>query len=91
MIRIVVIDVVMGASAVLIGLWLAVCSGPLADFMQEGDDRIRERHPWVAGFEPQAGFFATADGRWWILRGWLLSAAVGFEGIGLALVLRSLL
>jgi hypothetical protein len=86
-----VVDIAMGLSSVLIGIWLAVCSAPLADFMQEGDERIRERNPWVAAFEPQDGFFATADGRWWILRGWLIAAALAFEGIGLALVLRGAL
>jgi hypothetical protein len=86
-----IVDLVMGLSALLIGVWLLVCSGPLADFMQEGDERIRERNPWVETFEPRSGFFATADGRWWILRGWLIAASLGFAGIGLALVLRGAL
>ena len=86
-----VIDIVMGATSALIGLWLAVCSGPLADHLQEGDERVRERHPWAESFEPQAGFLATADGRWWILRGWLLACSAAFAGIGAALVLRTLL
>lgn len=85
-----IVDIAMGAASLLIGLWLAVCSGPLADHLQEGDDRYRENHPWVEAFEPQAGFLATADGRWWILRGWLLTSAAGFAGIGAALVVRGL-
>ena len=83
-----IIDLVMGAAALMIGLWLGVCSGPLADHLQEGDERYREDHPWVESFEPQVGFLATADGRWWILRSWLLVSAVGFAGVGLALTLR---
>ena len=84
------IDLAMGAAALLIGLWLAVCSAPLADHLQEGDERVREQHPWVESFEPQAGFLATADGRWWILRGGLLASALGFAGIGGAIVVRGL-
>ena len=88
MTRSMIVDVLMGAASVLIGLWLLVCSAPLADFMQEGDERYRERFPWVEAFEPQVGFFATADGRWWILRGWLVGSALAFTGIGAALILR---
>jgi hypothetical protein len=86
-----VLDVALGVVALLIGLWLGVCSGPLADHLQEGDERYRERHPWVESFEPQGGFLATADGRWWILRSWLLASSAGFLGVGAALVARSLL
>jgi hypothetical protein len=86
-----VIDLVVGAASLLIGLWLGVCSGPLADHLQEGDERYREHHPWVQTFEPQVGWLATADGRWWILRGWLLVSSLGFAGIGGALVLRGVL
>jgi hypothetical protein len=86
-----IIDVAMGAASLLIGIWLSVCSAPLADFMQEGDERYRQKHPWVEAFEPQAGFLATADGRWWILRSWLLVSAFGFAGIGAALIARALL
>ena len=81
----------MGVTALLLGLWLGVCSGPLADQLQEGDERVRERHPWTEAFEPQAGLLATADGRWRVLRGYLLASALGFAGIGAALVLRALL
>ena len=56
-----IIDLVMGVTALMIGLWLGVCSGPLADHLQEGDERYREEHPWVETFEPQVGFLATAD------------------------------
>jgi hypothetical protein len=84
------LDLVMGVTALMIGLWLAVCSAPLADHLQEGDQRYRENHPWVESFEPQAGWLATADGRWWILRGWLLASAFGFVGVGGALLLRAL-
>ena len=82
-------DVLMGLISVVLGIWLGVCSAPLADHLQEGDERYRERHPWVESFEPQVGFFATADGRWWLLRGWLLAAASGFVAVGGALVLRA--
>ena len=91
MMYLMIIDLVMGATALMIGLWLGVCSGPLADHLQEGDERYRENYPWVETFEPQVGWLATADGRWWVLRGWLLASAVGFTGIGLALALRGLL
>ena len=83
-----ILDLVMGLTALLIGIWLGVCSAPLADQLQEGDERYREEHPWVEAFEPQAGWLATADGRWWILRGWLLASALGFVGIGAALTIR---
>jgi hypothetical protein len=85
-----IVDLVMGAASLLIGLWLTVCSGPLADHLQEGDNRYREHHPWVEAFEPQSGWLASAAGRWWILRGWLLASALGFVGVGGALVLRAL-
>ena len=42
----------------------------------DGDNLYRENHPWVESFEPQVGFLASADGRWWILRGWLLVSDV---------------
>ena len=83
-----IVDLVMGIAALLIGLWLGVCSAPLADQLQEGDERYREDHPWVESFEPQAGWLATADGRWWILRGWLIASAAGFVIVGCALALR---
>ena len=86
-----IVDLVMGFAAVAIGLWLGVCSVPLADHLQEGDERYRENHPWVESFEPQVGFLATSDGRWWILRGWLLASALGFAGIGTALAVRGLI
>jgi hypothetical protein len=86
-----IIDLVMGATALMIGLWLGVCSGPLADHLQEGDERYREDHPWVESFEPQVGFLATADGRWWILRSWLLLSALGFLTVGGGLILRHVL
>ena len=86
-----VVDLAMGFTALAIGLWLGVCSGPLADQLQEGDEQYRENHPWVEVFEPQTGWLATADGRWWILRGWLLASALGFAGIGAALAVRGLI
>jgi hypothetical protein len=85
-----VVDLVMGIVAVAIGGWLGLWSAPLADHLREGDERYREQHPWVESFEPQVGWLATADGRWWILRGWLLASALAFAGIGAALVLRAL-
>ena len=86
-----ILDLVMGAAGLLIGLWLMVCSAPLADHLQEGDERYRDNHPWVEAFEPQGGWLATADGRWWILRGWLLATALGFVGVGGALAVRGVL
>ncbi len=86
-----IIDIAMGVASLLIGVWLGVCSAPLADHLQEGDTRYRERHPWVEAFEPQTGFLATNDGRWWILRSWLLAAAAAFAIVGGALVLRGAL
>ena len=83
-----IVDLVMGVAAVALAVWLAVCSGPLADHLQDGDDRYRDRHPWVEAFEPHQGFLATADGRWWILRSWLLLAALGFAVVGGGLLLR---
>ena len=82
------IDVVYALAAVLIGGFLAGFSGPLAHLMLEGDDRYREQYPWVQAYEPQSGFLATTTGRWWILRSYLILSAVGFEVIGLALLVR---
>ena len=84
-----VIDLVMGASAVLLGLVLAGFSAPLALLMREGDERWRDERPWTAAYEPQVGFLASDRGRFWILRGWLLACAAGFAGIGIALLLRA--
>jgi hypothetical protein len=83
-----VLDVVMGASAVLAGLVLVAFSAPLARLMREGDERLREEQPWTTVYEPQVGILASDHGRFWILRGWLLACAAGFAGVGLALLLR---
>ena len=83
-----IIDCVMGLTAMAIGLWLVVCSAPLADHLQDGDNSYRENHPWVEAFEPQGGWLATADGRWWILRSWLLLSSLGFLVVGGGLILR---
>jgi hypothetical protein len=86
-----VIDLVMGMSALLIGVALTGFSAPLADLMKEGDERYREDHPWVQAYEPQAGWLATDSGRWWILRSWLLFFAAGFVVVGGALLVRAVL
>ena len=84
------IDLVMGAAALVIGIALVAFSARLADLMQEGDERLREEHPWVEAYEPQAGVLASTTGRWWILRGWLLGCSTGFALVGTLLVLRAL-
>jgi len=91
MMWVMVIDIVMGSAAVLLGLLLVGYSAPLAHLMREGDERWREEQPWTTAYEPQVGFMASDHGRFWILRGWLLVCAAAFAGIGVALVLRSLL
>ena len=82
------VDLVMGFASLLIGFSLAGFSAPLANLMQEGDERYREEHPWVQAYEPQAGWLATDNGRWWILRSWLLLFSLGFAVIGALLVAR---
>jgi len=83
-------DLLMGLIALLLGALLARYSGPLADHLKEGDERYRERFPWVRGFEPQAGLLATDRGRWWLLRGWMLVTAGGYAAVGVLLALRAL-
>jgi len=85
----VVVDLVMGAVAVGLGLALIGFSAPLADLMKEGDERYRG-HPWVEAFEPDQPWLETDSGRWWILRSWLLLSAAGFVAIGALLLLRAL-
>ena len=79
----------MGAAAVLLGLLLVAFSAPLAHLMREGDERWRHEQPWATSYEPQVGLLASDQGRFWILRGWLLLSAAGFAVIGVALVLRA--
>jgi len=79
----------MGCAALVIGIALVAFSAPLANHMQEGDERLREEQPWVESFEPQARVLASSTGRWWILRGWLLGCAAGFGLVGALLVLRA--
>ena len=81
-------DLALGFAALAIGTLLVAFSAPLAHLMQEADDHYRERFPWAQAYEPQTGRLATATGRWWILRSWLLLSAVGFVGMGLALAAR---
>ena len=83
------IDLLMGFASLLIGFTLSGFSAPLAHLMKEGDERYREEHPWVQAYEPQVGWLATDTGRWWILRSWLLLAAMGFAVIGALLVARA--
>jgi hypothetical protein len=86
-----VIDYLMGVSGLLLGTLLVAFSARLADLMQEGDEMYREQHPWVESYEPQVRWLASTTGRWWILRSWVLLAAVGFCLIGAMLVLRAAL
>lgn len=85
------IDLLMGTAAIVLGAALAAYSRPLADHLQDGDDRYRERFPWVQAFEPQAGRLATAAGRWVLLRGAVLAAALAYAGVGIALASRVVL
>jgi hypothetical protein len=84
-----IVDLVMGSTALLLGLTLVGFSAPLADLMQEGDEQYREQHPWVESYEPQVRWLETTTGRWWVLRSWLLLAALGFLVIGAMLAGRA--
>ena len=84
-----VLDLVMGYAAILLGGLLVGFSGPLATLMREGDDGWRERG-WTQAYEPDVGFLESERGRWLIFRGWLLVSAAGFVMIGAGLVLRAL-
>jgi hypothetical protein len=84
------IDLVMGLTALAFAALLAGYSAPLADGLLEGDDRLRERHPWVQAYEPQVGWLASETGRWWILRSWMLGASLAFLVVGVLLELRAI-
>jgi hypothetical protein len=83
-------DLVLGNAAFVLGALLAIFSGRLATLMREGDDGWRERG-WTQAYEPDVGFLASDQGRWWVFRGWLLLSATGFFAVGAGLVLRSVL
>lgn len=85
-----VLDIVMGNSAIVLGALLCLFSGPLATLMREGDDGWRERG-WTQAYEPSIGFLESERGRWWIFRGWLLLSAVGFLVVGAGLLARAVL
>ena len=85
-----VVDLVMGALAAMIGIALLVRSASLADHMREGDERWRD-HPWISAFEPSDGPLATDTGRWWALRAWVLGSGAGFLAVGSGLLGRALL
>ncbi|HEV2813652.1 MAG TPA: hypothetical protein VGW10_10400 [Solirubrobacteraceae bacterium] len=87
---VVVLDLVLGNSALLIGGMLVAFSGRLATLMREGDDGWRERG-WTQAYEPDAAFLESDRGRWWVFRCWLLLSATGFVVIGAGLVGRALL
>jgi hypothetical protein len=82
------IDLLMGLSALGIATLMSVFSPRLADLMREGDDRWREQ-PWTGSFEPDVPFLASDRGRWWIFRAWLLITSAGFLVVGVALVVRA--
>ncbi len=86
----VILDLVMGQAALVLGALLVLFSGQLASLMREGDDGWRERG-WTQAYEPDVGFLASDRGRWWIFRSWLLVSAGGFLVVGVGLVARSLL
>jgi hypothetical protein len=86
----VIVDIVMGYTAVVLGALLVLFSAPLATLMREGDDGWRERG-WTEAYEPDVGFLESDRGRWWIFRAWLLLSAVGFIAVGGGLLVRSFL
>ena len=88
--RNVVLDIVMGYGALLIGALLGIFSSPLATLMREGDDGWRERG-WTQAYEPEAACLESDRGRWWIFRSWLLLSSAGFMVVGTGLLWRSLL
>ena len=88
--RNVVLDLVMGYGAIILGALLVGFSSPLATLMREGDDGWRERG-WTQAYEPDVAFLESDRGRWWIFRCWLLLSAVGFVVVGAGLVFRALL
>jgi hypothetical protein len=83
------LDLVLGPSALVLGALLAIFSSPLATLMREGDDGWRERG-WTQVYEPDVGFLETERGRWMIFRGWLLLSAAGFLAVGAGLMARAL-
>jgi hypothetical protein len=85
-----VLDLVLGAVAVAIGVSLQAFRTPLALLMREGDDHWREQHPWTAVYEPQTALLASDEGRLRIFRTWLVVCAGGFAAVGAGLVLRGL-
>ena len=86
----VVLDLVLGNAAVLIGAMLVAFSGRLATLMREGDDGWRERG-WTQAYEPDTALLESDQGRWWVFRCWLLLSATGFVVVGAGLVGRALL
>ena len=84
------LDSLMGTTAIVLGALMAFYSAPLAALMREGDERWRE-NAWTETFEPNVRLLETDRGRWMIFRGWLLLAATGFVTIGAGLVLRVVL
>ncbi|HEX8205757.1 MAG TPA: hypothetical protein VF587_06845 [Solirubrobacteraceae bacterium] len=83
-----VLDIVMGYTAVILGALLIVFSGQLATLMREGDDGWRERG-WTQAYEPDVAFLESERGRWWIFRSWLLLSATGFIVVGAGLLIRT--
>ena len=83
-----VIDLVMGIVAILIGTALYAQNPTLASYMKEGDDRYRG-HPWLQAFEPTQGPLATDAGRILAFRIWIGGTGAAFVAVGAALLLRS--
>jgi hypothetical protein len=83
------IDLVMGIVAVLIGTALFTENAALAAHMKDGDDRYRG-HPWLQAFEPSRGPLATDTGRVLAFRIWIGGSGALFIAVGAALVLRGL-
>lgn len=85
-----VIDLVMGFVAVLMGTALFTQNATLALHMKDGDDRYRE-HPWLQAFEPTRGPLATDAGRIMAFRIWIGGSGALSIAVGAALILRATL
>ena len=85
-----VIDLVMGITAILIGTALYTESATLASYMKEGDEHYRG-HPWLRAFEPTQGPLATDEGRVKAFRIWIGGSGAAFVAVGAALILRGLI
>lgn len=86
----VIVDLVMGAAAVLIGTALLARNGPITRLMMEGDENWRG-HPVFSRFEPTAGPLTTHEGRMLAFRAWVLFWSAGFVLVGGGLLGRAII